>query len=127
MAAKEIDMTELAALEAEVNKMIIEGKAKEAFEKFYANDVVMQEPTGDPPRVGKDDCRKAEDAFYGNVEEFHSSKLLGSAVGDGVTYSEWLFDFKLKGQPRVALQQVARRQWKNGKIVNERFYYHRGA
>lgn len=120
-------MTELTALEAELNKMIIEGKGKEAFEKFYANDVVMQEPTGDPPRVGKDACRKAEDDFYANVEAFHGAKLLASVVGDGVTFSEWLFDFKLKGQPRVALQQVARRQWRNGKIVNERFYYHRGA
>ena len=119
-------MSELAALEADLNKMILEGKGKEAFEKFYADDVVMQEPTGDPPRVGKDDCRKAEDAFYSSIEQFHSAKLLASTVGDGITFSEWIYDFTVKGQPRVALQQVARRQWKNGKIVNERFYYHRG-
>ena len=118
-------MPDLAALEAEVNKLILEGKGPEAFEKFYAEDVVMQEPT-DPPRVGKEVNRKAEQQFYGSIEEFFGAKLLASAVGDGVTFSEWSYDFKLKGQPRVKLEQVTRRQWKNGQIVHERFYYHRG-
>jgi ketosteroid isomerase-like protein len=117
-------MADIAALEAELNKMILEGKAADAFEKFYAEDVVMQEPT-DAPRVGKPANRKAEQEFYGNIEEFFGAKLLSSAVGDGVTFSEWSYDFKLKGQPRIKLEEVARREWQNGKIVHERFYYHR--
>jgi ketosteroid isomerase-like protein len=119
-------MADLAALEAELNKMILEGKAADAFEKFYAEDVVMQEPT-DPPRVGKAANRKAEQEFYGNIEEFFGAKLLASAVGEDVTFSEWSYDFKLKGQPRIKLEEVSRRQWKNGKVVHERFYYHRGS
>lgn len=118
-------MPDLAALEAELNKLILDGKAAEAFEKFYAEDVVMQEPT-DPPRVGKEANRKAEQQFYGSIEEFFGVKLLASVVGDGVTFSEWSYDFKLKGQPRLKLEEVTRRQWKNGQIVHERFYYHRG-
>ncbi len=77
-----------------------------------ARQVVMQEPT-DPPRVGKAANRKAEQDFYGNIEHFHGAKLVSSAVGAGVT--------------RITLEEVARRQWKNGKIVHERFYYHRRA
>ncbi|HYU16582.1 MAG TPA: SnoaL-like domain-containing protein [Candidatus Acidoferrum sp.] len=91
-----------------------------------ARQVVMQEPT-DPPRVGKAANRKAEQDFYGNIEHFHGAKLVSSAVGAGVTFSEWSYDFQLKGQPRITLEEVARRQWKNGKIVHERFYYHRRA
>lgn len=119
-------MADLAALEAELNQLILDGKAADAFEKFYAEDVVMQEPT-DPPRVGKVANRKAEQDFYGNIEQFFGAKLISSAVGDGVTFSEWSYDFQLKGQPRITLEEVARRQWKNGKIVHERFYYQRGA
>jgi len=118
-------MADIAALEAELNKLILEGKGSEAFEKFYAEDVVMQEPT-DPPRVGKATNRKAEQDFYGSIEEFFGAKLLSSAVGDGVTLSEWQYDFKLKGKPRAKLEEVSRRQWKDGKVVHERFYYHRG-
>jgi SnoaL-like protein len=120
-------MSELGKLEDELNKMIVEGKGMEAFEKFYADDVVMEEPTGDPARVGKEACRKSEKDFAGSIEEFHAAKLLASAVGDGVTMSEWIYDFKLRGQPRTKLQEIARRQWRNGKVVSERFYYHRPA
>jgi len=118
-------MADLASLEKELNKMILEGKAMDAFEKFYAEDCTMQEPTGDPARVGKAACRKAEEEFYGNIDQFHGAKLLSSAIGDGVTFSEWVYDFQMKGQPRVKMQEVARRVWKNGKVVNEHFYYHR--
>lgn len=119
-------MADLAALDAELNRMIAGGKALDAFERFYHDDAVMEEPTGEPPRVGKEACRRAEREFYESMEDFQPPKLLGSAVGDGVTYSEWLYDFKLKGQPRVQLQEVARRRWRDGRVVDERFYYHRG-
>ncbi len=117
---------DLASLDNELNKMILDGKGMDAFEKFYADEVSMTEPTGDPPRVGKEACRKSEQDFYSNIEEFHGAKLLSNSVGDGVTFSEWIYDFKLKGQPRIQIQEVARRRWKNGKVVDERFYYHRG-
>jgi len=37
----------------EMNDMILAGQIMEAFEKFYADDVVMQE-NSDEPRVGKE-------------------------------------------------------------------------
>jgi hypothetical protein len=32
----------------------------------------------------------------------------------------------MKGAGRMQLNEVARRQWKDGKVVHERFYYQRG-
>lgn len=49
--------------------MIAAGQAMEAFERFYADDVVMQENT-EQPREGKDACRKYDEEFFGNVAEF---------------------------------------------------------
>lgn len=48
----------------EMNEMIMQGKAMEAFEKFYADDCTMQE-NSEEPRVGKDACRKFEENVYG--------------------------------------------------------------
>ena len=46
-------MTDLRTNVDQLNQMILEGKTLDAFEKFYAEDVVMQD-NDYPARVGKD-------------------------------------------------------------------------
>lgn len=115
----------LADLDNELNASILAGKSMESFEKFYADDLVMQE-NNDEPVAGKDANRKREQDFAANIEEFHGAELHASAVGDNVTMSEWSFDFTLKGMGRVTFNEVIRRQWRDGKVVNERYYYNMG-
>jgi ketosteroid isomerase-like protein len=112
----------LAALEQKVNEAILAGKAMDAFEELYAEDVVMQDNT-DEPWVGKQLNREREIQFFSSIETLHELKLVSSAVGDGISYSEWVFDLTFKGAGHARLEQVAVRRWKDGKIVNERFYY----
>jgi ketosteroid isomerase-like protein len=114
----------VAALDQALNDAILSGKALEAFEQYYADDVVMQE-NSDEPRVGKDANRKAEVEFFSSLEAFHEGKLLSSSVNGDVTFGEWFMDVSFKNGPRVKMAQVAVRRWKDGKIVNERFYYHK--
>jgi hypothetical protein len=116
---------EVNALDEQLNKQIQSGDVLGAFERFYADDVVMQE-NSDEPRVGKDVNRKAEQEFLSSVEQFHGANLLGSAANQDISYSEWEFDITLKGGTRVKTAQVAARRWRNGKIVHERFYYNKG-
>jgi hypothetical protein len=111
-------------LDRQLNEMILGGKALEAFEKFYADEVVMQENSDEPFR-GKDVNRKREEEFFASVEDFHGAELVGSAVSGDRTYSEWDWDVTLKGVGRVRLNQVATREWRDGKIVFERFYYNK--
>lgn len=115
-------MADVKTQDTKLNEMILAGKALEAFDEFYADDVVMQE-NEDEPRVGKPTCRHAEVQFFSSIETFHGAKLLGSAVGDDLSYSEWAWDVTFKGGVRRKSTQVAARRWKNGKIVHERFYY----
>ena len=115
-------MADTATLNRQLDKMILEGKALEAFEQFYADDVVMQENTDEPFR-GKDVNRKREEEFFASVEDFHGAKLLGSAVADQKAFSEWEWDVTLKDVGRVKMTQVAARTWENGKVTFERFYY----
>lgn len=115
-------MADLSALDKDLNQLITQGKAMDAFEKYYADDVVMQENT-DEPRRGKAACREAEVQFFSSVEKVNRLELIHSAVGDGVSFSEWAMDFVFKGGQQRQMAQIARRRWKNGKVVDERFFY----
>lgn len=112
---------DVAALNKELDDMILAGKALEAFERFYAEDVVMQEGSAEPVR-GKTANRKREEQFFASVEAFHGAELLGNAASGDRSYAEWEWDVTLKDVGRVLMTQVAVRQWADGKIVSERFY-----
>src|SRR5258708_7596634 len=114
-----------AALDQALNDMVLGGKALEAFEQFYAADVVMQE-NSDAPRVGKDANRKAEQEFFASLKEFHEGKVLASAVNGDTSFSEWYMDVTFKNGQRYQVSQVAVRKWKDGKVVHERFFYNKG-
>ena len=111
-----------AARDRELNQAILAGDILNAFEKFYADDVVMHE-NDSPPFTGKSVNRKREEDFVNSVQEFHEARLLGEAVNGDTSYSEWEYDLTFKSGIRVKLQQVAARRWKNGQVSHERFYY----
>jgi hypothetical protein len=115
-------MADVNALNDELDKMILSGKMMEAFEKFYAEDCSMQENM-EAPTVGKGPNRDREQQFLANVEAFHGARLLGSAARGDRSFSEWELEMTVKGMGRNKLTQVAVRQWKNGQIIHERFYY----
>ena len=115
-------MSDTATLDNQLNQDILSGRALEAFETYYADDVVMQE-NSEEPRRGKEANRKAEQEFFASVEQFHGAKLHASAVNGDVTFSQWEWDVTFKGAPRVQMSQVAVRHWKDGKVSSERFFY----
>jgi ketosteroid isomerase-like protein len=116
---------DVKVLDDQLNQQILTGQALDAFEKLYADNVVMQE-NSDEPRVGKEANRKIEQDFFASIEQFHDGKLLVSAINGDVSFSEWEFDITFKGGHRAKLAQVAVRHWKNGKVASERFYYNKG-
>jgi len=113
------------ALDTELNQMILSGQVMDAFEKFYAEDVVMQENLN-PEITGKEACRAHEMEFFSKVEAFHGAELVGAAAKGDNGYSEWVYDITFKGAPRTKMTQVAARKWKDGKVAHERFYYDGG-
>ncbi len=117
--------TSVDQLDKQLNDDVLSGKIMEAFEKYYADDVVMQE-NSEEPRKGKEANRKAEEEFMASVEAFNGASVKASAVNGDVTFSEWEMDITFKGGHRVKMNQVAVRQWKNGKIAHERFFYNKG-
>ncbi len=106
----------------DLNKMVLEGKAMEAFEKYYAENCSMQE-NNQEPTVGKMANRKREEEFFSKITEFRGAKVLNVVAGDDVTMVEWNFDYTHADWGDRNYNQVAVQTWKNGQIVNEKYYY----
>jgi ketosteroid isomerase-like protein len=67
-------MSDIKTMVEDLARMIGEGKILEAFDKYYADDVVMQE-NNEAPRVGKEVNRKFEEAFVNGITAFNEFKV----------------------------------------------------
>lgn len=106
----------------DIKNLVLQGKAMEAFEKYYADDVVMQE-NEHPATVGKAVNRERELEFFSKVVEFRGADVKQVAYGDDVIISEWSLDYTHADWGKRTYDQVSVQQWKDGKVVHERFYY----
>ncbi|MEQ9442818.1 MAG: nuclear transport factor 2 family protein [Cyclobacteriaceae bacterium] len=108
-------------------KMINSGQLLDAFEKYYHQDCVLVEATGDK-REGKDANREYEKKFLSSIQEFHGAGVgsVASNEDDQVTTVESWMDVTFQDGNRLKLEQVAVQQWKDDQIVHERFYYNAG-
>jgi hypothetical protein len=104
--------------------MIGQGQTLQAFEKYYAENVVMQE-VGEDIRVGKDVCRKYEEDFVNGVEEWHGMTVdsIAEDADNNKILIETSADFTLKGMGRIQMSQVCVQTWNNGLIEKELFYH----
>ena len=107
----------------DIYNMLGQGQLLNAFDKYYADNVVMTEPRG--TRTGKAECRAYEEQFLNNIEAFHSLevKTVGSDEAAATTFVQSLMDVTFKGGHRAKMNQVAVQQWEGDQIVHEEFYY----
>lgn len=113
---------DIKTLANDLASMIGEGKILEAFEKYYDENVTMQE-NDEAPRVGKAANRAYEEAFVHGIAEMHDGKILGVAVGENYSTIESFMDVTHKDWGRIARSQVAVQHWQDGKVISEKFYY----
>jgi len=99
-----------------------QGRIMDAMKEFYAEGVVMQEPAYGKT-VGLKANLEREQQFVNSVKAFKSFETPAVAVGDGVSIYENAMDWTSVDGQDIHVEQVAVQQWRNGKIVHERFYY----
>lgn len=115
-------MAKLLEQITDLNKLVLQGKAMDAFEKYYHDEVVMQE-NDQPPTVGKEANRQREEDFFSKVTDFRSATPLKVTVGDGVTMVEWHYDYTHREWGKRDYTQISVQEWENGQIIKEKFYY----
>lgn len=107
----------------DIYNMLGQGQLLTAFDKYYAENVVMIEPRG--TRTGKAECRAYEEAFLSNIEAFHNLEVknIGADEEAKTTFVQSIMDVTFKGGQRAKMNQVAVQQWEGEQIVHEEFYY----
>lgn len=106
----------------DLNDLVLQGKALDAFEKYYHDDVVMQE-NGNTPTSGKTENRKRELEFFDAIVEFRSAKPLKITIGENTTMVQWKYDYTHREWGVRNYTQVSVQEWKDGKIIHEQFFY----
>ena len=106
----------------DLNSLVLSGKPLEAFEKYYHDDVVMQENNAEPT-IGKDANRKREKDFFGSITDFRKAAVLHVAVNENVSFVTWQYDYTHKDWGTRNYTQVSVQQWENDKIIKEQFFY----
>ncbi|MDQ3292165.1 MAG: nuclear transport factor 2 family protein [Bacteroidota bacterium] len=107
---------------SDLNDLVLQGKALEAFEKYYHDDVVMQE-NENAPTLGKAANRQRENEFFSSITEFRGARPLKVTVGEGVTMVQWHYDYTHKDWGVRNYTQVSVQEWQDGKIIKEQFFY----
>ena len=107
---------------ADLNSFIINGKLMDAFEKYYHEEIEMQENSNAPVK-GKDTNRKRELEFLSNVTEFRNADVSEFAVHGDTSFVIWSYDYTHKEWGVRKYTQVSVQHWKDGKIIKEQFFY----
>ncbi len=113
---------DLKAAFEDIKQLVLQGNTMQAFEKYYGEDIVMQE-NEEPPTVGKAANRQREEAFFAKIVEFRGAQVKNVAFAENVIISEWFLDYTHKDWGKRTYHQVSVQQWKDGNVVHERFYY----
>jgi hypothetical protein len=111
----------------DIYDMMSKGKLLEAFEKYYHQEVIMEEATGEK-REGKEANREFQKSFLNSIKDVHGTGVnaLASDEKAGVTMVESWMDVTMKDGKRMKMEEVAVQKWKGSKIIYERFYYNMG-
>lgn len=117
-------MTYLEKAQDLYNNYIYTGKLMDGFEKYYAENVVMQEQ-GEAAREGKAVNREYEQNFVNSLKEVHGAGIssIASDEANGVVFIENFFDFTTQDGNRYNLVQVGVQHWQGNHIVKEVFYH----
>jgi ketosteroid isomerase-like protein len=108
--------------------MLVKGEFVEGMEKFYADNVVNEEPTGATIR-GKLAIIENEKNILQQVKAYHGIEIKAVGVGEddgkgnGVTFAEYKLSVDMKDGSKFNPDQVQVTRWKDGKAVHIKFYY----
>jgi ketosteroid isomerase-like protein len=105
--------------------LVCEGKFLEAMERFYAEDATMQENL-DPARVGLAALLENERRVLAAVPDIHVDRVHWMMIDGDRAAINWVFTYTNPAGQKIELDEVAHQEWRDGKIVRERFYYDPG-
>jgi hypothetical protein len=112
---------DLKAKLSALDNMIVNGQILESVEIFFHPNVVTME--GNEGKIeGKPNKIEHLKNFFSTISAVNGITLHSQSVGDGVTMSEFTFDLQQSDGNHILWNEVLRRQWQDGLVINERYY-----
>ncbi|MFT6983920.1 MAG: hypothetical protein ACJAUD_002700 [Crocinitomicaceae bacterium] len=103
--------------------LLVKGKFIEAMTDYLDDDVRLYEGDNEA-KVGKSFCIIEEENLLKTVTSFGGYKVLsGPAVKNDTVFYEAVMEFTTDDGVDHKFEQVVRSQWKDGKIISERYYH----
>jgi hypothetical protein len=94
----------------DLNGLVMEGRVMEAFEKYYHDNVAMQE--NELPRLFQKKQTEKELTFLSNLVEFRKAEVKGIAIHGNLSYVIWTYDYTHK---EWGLRNYTRYQYRSGR------------
>jgi ketosteroid isomerase-like protein len=119
---------DVAARVRELLSYVQQGRIVDAMYEFYAPDAVMQE-NNNPPTAGLEANVEREKKFVASVRQWKRFDVGAVAVDPerGTAFVQSEMEFEGVDGKNYRFDQVSVQTWRDGKIVNEKFYYDTGA
>ena len=101
-----------------------QGKFAEAGEKYWADNVLSVEPMGDNAELRGKAAVRGKGEWWANNHEVHSAVVEGPYVHGDQFVVRFKMDMTIKASgERRSMDEVGVYTVRNGKIVEERFFY----
>ena len=106
----------------DLKNLLGKGEFIVAMEKYLHQDVELQE-ANNKPKVGKDVALQAEKELLETVTSFGGYTMKNVAVRGSTSYYEAIMEFTTNDGVEHRFEQVNRTKWKDGLIINERYFH----
>ena len=105
-----------------------EGKNVDAINELYDEDIVSHEPKGSPmkEKIGKDAVLDATNKWFESVKQLHNVHISNPIVAGDFFACAMKIDATYKEHGRNVMDELCVFEVNDGKIVNDRFFYHTG-
>jgi ketosteroid isomerase-like protein len=103
-----------------------EGKNVEAINELYDDNIVSIEPEGSPmagKTVGKQAVLESTNRWFDSVEQLHSVAISNPLVSDDFFACTMNIDATYKEHGRNVMNELCVFEVRDGKIVNDQFFY----
>lgn len=116
-----MEQQNLKHLDALLN-LLANGEFIKGMETFFDDAVVIQE-VGQEPKKGKAHSIAVEEEILKGVSDFIQYTAHSKGAGGDKTFYEATMEFKTNDGKHVKQHQAVVTTWKDGKIVNEKYYH----
>ena len=108
-------------LVSEMDNMVLRGEIPQAVDKFFSDSAHTKDVDGSET-ISKEEAIQKLTGFVGGIAKVNEISLLNSSIGENVSMSEFRFHFDMQDGSEINWHEVIRREWLNGKVVNETYF-----